>query len=103
MDRLEDSPMRNSSVGYKPTVLFRKTYRQRRIRPLHPITTGSLTLVTLLLYAIERVKTQAIFDRAPYESRREALPEVEWIFVHLNHCSLLSDQGPVAHIDRSRA
>src|SRR5262245_3843273 len=25
-DRLEDSPMRNSPVGYKPTVLFRKTY-----------------------------------------------------------------------------
>jgi hypothetical protein len=29
----------------------------------------------LLLYAIERVKTQVIFDRDPYESRREALPE----------------------------
>ena len=28
----------------------------------------------MLLYAIERVKTQAIFDRDPYESRREALP-----------------------------
>jgi hypothetical protein len=28
----------------------------------------------LLLYAIERVKTQVIFDRDPYESRREALP-----------------------------
>jgi Transposase DDE domain len=27
----------------------------------------------LLLYAIERVKTQVIFDRDPYESRREAL------------------------------
>src|SRR5215470_12357041 len=27
-DRLEDSPMRNSSVGYKPAVLFRKTYRK---------------------------------------------------------------------------
>jgi len=25
-DRLEDSPMRNSSVGYKPTVPFRKIY-----------------------------------------------------------------------------
>jgi hypothetical protein len=25
-DRLEDSPMRNSAVGYKPTVPFRKTY-----------------------------------------------------------------------------
>jgi Transposase DDE domain len=28
----------------------------------------------LLLYAIERVNTQVIFDRDPYESRREALP-----------------------------
>jgi hypothetical protein len=28
----------------------------------------------LLLYAIDRVKTQAIFNRDPYESRREALP-----------------------------
>jgi len=28
----------------------------------------------LLLYAIERVKTQVIFDLDPYESRREALP-----------------------------
>lgn len=28
----------------------------------------------MLLYAIERVKTQLIFDRDPYESRREALP-----------------------------
>jgi hypothetical protein len=25
-DRLEDSPMRNSAAGYKPTVAFRKTY-----------------------------------------------------------------------------
>jgi hypothetical protein len=25
-DRLEDSPMRNSAVGYKPTVPFRKIY-----------------------------------------------------------------------------
>jgi len=39
-----------------------------------PITTESWVLVTLLLYAIDRVKTQAIFDRDPYESRREALP-----------------------------
>jgi hypothetical protein len=28
----------------------------------------------LLLYAIERINTQVIFDRDPYESRREALP-----------------------------
>jgi hypothetical protein len=28
----------------------------------------------LLLYAIDRVKTQVIFDLDPYESRRKALP-----------------------------
>lgn len=38
------------------------------------ITTEALTLVTLLLAAIDRVPTQAIFDRDPYESRRTALP-----------------------------
>lgn len=41
---------------------------------MKPITTESLTLVSLLLYAIDRVKTQSIFDRDPYESRRDALP-----------------------------
>lgn len=40
---------------------------------LEPIITESLTLVTLLLYAIERVKIQPIFDRDPYESRRHEL------------------------------
>lgn len=38
------------------------------------ITSESLTLVTLLLSAIDRVPTQAIFDNDPYESRRTALP-----------------------------
>jgi hypothetical protein len=33
----------------------------------------SLTLVTLLLCAIDCVNTQSIFDRDPYESRRTAL------------------------------
>ena len=47
---------------------------KRRIRLLKPITTESLTLVSLLFHAIERAKTQAIFDRDPYESRRDALP-----------------------------
>lgn len=46
---------------------------KRRIRPLKPITSESLTLVSLLLYAIDRVKIQSIFDRDPYESRRTAL------------------------------
>lgn len=33
-----------------------------------------MTLVSLLLIAIDGVKTQSIFDLDPYESRREALP-----------------------------
>ncbi len=37
------------------------------------ITTEPMTLVTLLLYAIERAKIQPIFDKDPYESRREAM------------------------------
>jgi hypothetical protein len=38
-----------------------------------PILIESLTLVTLLLCAIDRVKIQAIFDCDPYESRRDEL------------------------------
>lgn len=41
---------------------------------MKPTTSESLTLVTLLLCAIDRVKTQSIFDRDPYESRRSVLP-----------------------------
>lgn len=41
---------------------------------LEPITFGSWTIATLLLHAIDRVDTQAIFDRDPYESRRDAMP-----------------------------
>jgi hypothetical protein len=40
---------------------------------LEPIITESLTLVRLLLYAIDRVNIQPIFDRDPYESRRHEL------------------------------
>ena len=40
---------------------------------LEPIITESLTLVTLLLYAIDRVNIQPIFDRDPYESRHHEL------------------------------
>ncbi|HEY9847767.1 MAG TPA: IS4 family transposase [Candidatus Caenarcaniphilales bacterium] len=40
---------------------------------LEPIITESLTLVTLLLYAIDWVNIQSIFDRDPYESRRHEL------------------------------
>jgi hypothetical protein len=34
----------------------------------------SITVITLLLSALERVDLQAIFDRDPYESRRRVLP-----------------------------
>lgn len=34
----------------------------------------SITVVTLLLRAIERVKLQPVFAHDPYESRRTALP-----------------------------
>ena len=34
----------------------------------------SITVITLLLSALDRVPLQAIFDRDPYESRRSALP-----------------------------
>ncbi len=40
---------------------------------LKPITTEPMTLVTLLLYAIDRARTQTIFDSDPYESRRKAM------------------------------
>ena len=41
--------------------------------PLENSTTALLTLVSLLLAAIERVPTQTLFDRDLYESRRTAL------------------------------
>jgi Transposase DDE domain len=34
----------------------------------------SITVITLLLSALDRINLQAIFDRDPYESRRRALP-----------------------------
>ena len=34
----------------------------------------SITVITLLLSALERINLQAIFDRDPYESRRRTLP-----------------------------
>jgi hypothetical protein len=34
----------------------------------------SITVITLLLSALDRIDLQAIFDRDPYESRRTALP-----------------------------
>lgn len=41
---------------------------------MQSIITESLTLVTLVVRAVERVATEAIFARDPYESRRTALP-----------------------------
>src|SRR5438132_11282653 len=34
----------------------------------------SITVVSLLLWALDRAQVQSVFDRDPYESRREALP-----------------------------
>jgi hypothetical protein len=34
----------------------------------------SITVITLLLCALDRIDLQAVFDRDPYESRRRALP-----------------------------
>ena len=34
----------------------------------------SITVLTLLLSALDRIDLQAVFDRDPYESRRRALP-----------------------------
>jgi len=62
----------------------------RRIRRL--ITTENFTLVTLLLRAIERVKTQTIFDRDPYESRRIAMKGSRLLKV-LAFFQMLSDPG----------
>ncbi len=41
---------------------------------MQSIITESLTLVTLVVRAVERVATQTIFARDPYEARRTALP-----------------------------
>ena len=38
-----------------------------------PLTTQSFTPGALLLYAIERMKIQKIFDSDPYKSRRSAM------------------------------
>src|SRR5262249_2338299 len=63
-----------------------------RIRILLPITTENFTLVTLLLQAIERVKTQMIFDHDPYESRRIAMKGSRLLKV-LAFFQMLSDPG----------
>ena len=65
---------------------------QRRIRTLKPITTENFTLVTLLLRAIERVKTQTIFDHDTYESKRKAMKGSRLLKV-LAFFQMLSDPG----------
>jgi DDE family transposase len=57
----------------------------------------------LLLYAIERVNTQAIFDRDPYESRREALPGSRLLKVLVFYQMLKdpSQRGLVRALDES--
>jgi hypothetical protein len=72
---------------------------------LEPITTESLTLVTLLLYAIERVQTQAIFDTDPYESRRDAMKGSRLLKV-LVFYQMIKDptqRGLVRVVDESQA
>ena len=59
---------------------------------MKPITTENPTLVTLLLRAIERVKTQTIFERDPYESRRTAMKGSRLLKV-LAFFQMLSDPG----------
>jgi hypothetical protein len=51
-----------------------ETLTSRRTRLSKPITTQSLTLVTILLSAIDPIKIHTIFDRDLYESRRAAMP-----------------------------
>lgn len=72
---------------------------------LEPITTESLTLVTLLLYAIERVQIQAIFDTDPYESRRDSMKGSRLLKV-LVFYQLIKDptqRGLVRVVDESQA
>ena len=59
------------------------------------ITTESLTLVTLLLGALDCVPTQRIFDREPYEARRTALKGARWLKVSafLQLCAPPSARG----------
>ena len=56
------------------SVKLRQTKNNGGFAMVEPITFESWTLVTLLLHAVARVNTQAIFDRDPYESRRDAMP-----------------------------
>jgi hypothetical protein len=45
----------------------------------------SITVITLLLSALDRIDLQAIFDRDPYESRRTALPGARLVKVLVVH------------------
>jgi hypothetical protein len=69
-----------------------------------PITTESLTLVTLLLRAIDRVKTQTIFDRDPSESRRSAIsgPRLLKVLVLFQMLKDPSQRGMVRAVNESQ-
>ncbi len=61
----------------------------------------SITVITLLLSALERVDLQAIFDRDPYESRRRALPGARLLKVlvvyQMIHTARLRGADPDPH------
>jgi hypothetical protein len=52
----------------------------------------SITVVTVLLYALERVPLQAVFDRDPSESRRAALPGARLLKVLLVYQMIRSEK-----------
>lgn len=71
---------------------------------MEPIITESYTLVTLLLYAVSKVDTQAIFDRDPYESRRTAMKgsRLLKVLVFYQTIRTASQRGLVRTIEESQ-
>jgi hypothetical protein len=69
------------------------------------ITTQSLTLVTLLCAAIDRVPTQTLFDRDPYESRRTALKgsRLLKVLAFFQLCAPPSARGLLEQLEHSAA
>lgn len=69
------------------------------------ITTESLTLVTLLCAAIDRVPTQTIFDRERYESRRTALKgsRLLKVLAFFQLCAPPSARGLLEQLEHSAA
>lgn len=64
----------------------------------------SITVVTLLLWALDRAQVQPIFDRDPYESRRRALPGSRLLKVLVFYQMIKSpkQRGVVRAIEQSR-